>query len=56
MVLNAVFILNTAAYRLAVLTVSTLPTELSLLSFVHIFVINTLKFGKTYIGQLSSNK
>jgi len=30
-----VFVLNTAVYRLAVLTISTLPTNYNLLSFVH---------------------
>ena len=49
-VLYAVFSFNIAIYRLAVLMISTLPTKHFLLSFVHIFVINRLKFGKTCIG------
>jgi len=46
-VLYTVFLLDTAVYRLAVLTISTLLIKRNLLSFVHIFHINRLKFGKT---------
>ena len=50
MVLYTVFLLNTAVYRLAVLTINTLPTKHNLLSFVHIYVVNRLMFDKTCIG------
>ena len=48
--LYTVFLLNTAVYHLAVLTISTLPTKHNLLSFVHTFVINRLNFSKICIG------
>jgi len=56
MVLYTVFLLNTSVYRLSVLTISTLSTQHNLLSFLHIFVINRLKFGKTYIGTCLATK
>jgi len=47
-------LLNIAVYRLAVLTMSSPPTKHNLLSFMHIFVINRLKFGKTCIDTCLS--